>query len=475
MVRADTQGHVARTLVAPTLSGATLIGAAHRRRAHVPLSARLACGVIAALVGSALTVSTPARVHAQTASGAVDRAALPTRNPKAKRGASTRRDDTWPADVIANARAECFSLLADLEAEYEPLDPIKAGRCGAPSPVRLISIGTGPEIKFTPPARLNCPMVAAVARWIGKRAQQRAAKQLGSRIVSVVNMSAYSCRNRNNSPTGRLSEHAFANALDVGAFKLADGKTVSVLRDWGPAERDLLAFAQRETAKEAERRRIAQERANRQRQAAARQTREASARSDPGRTPAAGANARSAAQRLVRRPRAESSTQGQALPARKAARAAQGSQTAPPSRAAANAPAAAKPPLKVTPQQAVRLAELELAVAKARLLAAERDRDLTKAESDTARLRSELEAMLNGPLDIDAFLNERRRSGRGQRRRTGEAANTATPAPRQNPGRTALDRARRQAERKLAQVDAQQAAAERREAARKRAIAARER
>ncbi|MEL6748400.1 MAG: extensin family protein, partial [Pseudomonadota bacterium] len=341
--------------------------------------------------------------------------------------------------------------------------------------MRLISIGTGPEIKFTPPARLNCPMVAAVARWIGKRAQQRAAKQLGSRIVSVVNMSAYSCRNRNNSPTGRLSEHAFANALDVGAFKLADGKTVSVLRDWGPAERDLLAFAQRETAKEAERRRIAQERANRQRQAAARQTREASARSDPGRTPAAGANARSAAQRLVRRPRAESSTQGQALPARKAARAAQGSQTAAPSRAAANAPAAAKPPLKVTPQQAVRLAELELAVAKARLLAAERDRDLTKAESDTARLRSELEAMLNGPLDIDAFMNERRRSGRGQRRRTGEAANTATPAPRQNPGRTALDRARRQAERKLAQVDAQQAAAERREAARKRAIAARER
>ncbi|MEL6747387.1 MAG: hypothetical protein AAFO79_06215, partial [Pseudomonadota bacterium] len=80
MVRADTQGHVARTLVAPTLSGATLSGAAHRRRAHVPLSARLACGIVAALVGSALTVSTPARVHAQTASGAVERAALPTRN-----------------------------------------------------------------------------------------------------------------------------------------------------------------------------------------------------------------------------------------------------------------------------------------------------------------------------------------------------------------------------------------------------------
>jgi hypothetical protein len=46
-------------------------------------------------------------------------------------------------------------------------------------------------------------------------------------------MASYACRGRNNNPSARLSEHSFGNAVDIGAVTLADGRQISVLRDWG--------------------------------------------------------------------------------------------------------------------------------------------------------------------------------------------------------------------------------------------------
>jgi hypothetical protein len=54
-------------------------------------------------------------------------------------------------------------------------------------------------------------------------------------------MASYGCRSRDNIPGAQLSEHAFGNAVDIGAFVLADGRTVSVRDDWGGAP-DAAAF-----------------------------------------------------------------------------------------------------------------------------------------------------------------------------------------------------------------------------------------
>ena len=72
---------------------------------------------------------------------------------------------------------------------------------------------------------------------------QPAARELfGAPVVKMLNVSGYQCRNRNGAsgPAGKTSEHAFANAIDVGAFELANGRRVDVGTDWGPTERDLL-------------------------------------------------------------------------------------------------------------------------------------------------------------------------------------------------------------------------------------------
>src|SRR5690606_14136026 len=51
-------------------------------------------------------------------------------------------------------------------------------------------------------------------------------------------MASYGCRPRNNVRGAKLSEHSFGNALDIGAFRLADGREIKVKRDWrnGPPE-----------------------------------------------------------------------------------------------------------------------------------------------------------------------------------------------------------------------------------------------
>jgi hypothetical protein len=66
--------------------------------------------------------------------------------------------------------------------------------------------------------------------------------RLGSPVVEIKQLSAYSCRTKNSVRGASLSEHAFGNALDVAAFKLADGREVTVKRGWRgtDAERDFL-------------------------------------------------------------------------------------------------------------------------------------------------------------------------------------------------------------------------------------------
>jgi hypothetical protein len=59
----------------------------------------------------------------------------------------------------------------------------------------------------------------------------RAARQiLGSPLARIETMGSYSCRNVAGS--ARRSAHASAEAIDVAAFVLADGRRISVLDDW---------------------------------------------------------------------------------------------------------------------------------------------------------------------------------------------------------------------------------------------------
>ena len=146
----------------------------------------------------------------------------------------------WTDMEIKAALMQCIKALAPITADVVPLDPVRDGNCGAPAPVLVKSIGSTESISFDPPLVLDCAMVVGLDRWL-KNSVQPAAKEALSSPVSKIIGSSYACRNVYNRPDGHLSQHAFANAIDLPTFVLADGRKVDFTHDWGPTERDLVA------------------------------------------------------------------------------------------------------------------------------------------------------------------------------------------------------------------------------------------
>jgi len=123
-------------------------------------------------------------------------------------------------------------------------EPLKQDQCGAPAPVLVKRVGTGAnKVEISPPAVVNCPMVVGLHTWVEKALQPAAQEAFGVRIARLRGTSGYACRNRvgSHSHTDRLSEHAFANAIDISGFVTTDGRTVDVAGSWGPTARDLEA------------------------------------------------------------------------------------------------------------------------------------------------------------------------------------------------------------------------------------------
>jgi hypothetical protein len=104
-----------------------------------------------------------------------------------------------------------------------------SGGCGGTDLVKLeaVVLADKHRVAVTPTATLRCSMASAIADWVRTDIAPLIAK-LGSEINVLDNFDSYECRGFNRVPGAHLSEHGRANALDVRAFKLADGRSISL-------------------------------------------------------------------------------------------------------------------------------------------------------------------------------------------------------------------------------------------------------
>jgi hypothetical protein len=58
---------------------------------------------------------------------------------------------------------------------------------------------------------------------------------LNSGVARINHFGTYNCRNVYGRAVGRRSEHALANAIDIGGVVLEDGRIVSLARHWDRA------------------------------------------------------------------------------------------------------------------------------------------------------------------------------------------------------------------------------------------------
>ncbi len=129
----------------------------------------------------------------------------------------------------------CRAMLDTAGVRYTALPPQGSGAgasCGYVDGVRLMAGGPR-RIAFTPAdLGIACPVAAALAVWEWEVVQPAARAILGSRVVSIEHFGSYNCRRINGRDAGTWSEHATADAIDIAGFRLADGRRLTIMRDW---------------------------------------------------------------------------------------------------------------------------------------------------------------------------------------------------------------------------------------------------
>ena len=115
------------------------------------------------------------------------------------------------------------------------------GICGLTEPF-MVGAVAGDTVQLDNVATLDCSMIVALDEWVTKVVQPVARARFGQSVTQIDTMGSYSCRGMNGQAGAKISEHAFGNALDVGGFRLADGRRITVVHEWTRGDEQSQAF-----------------------------------------------------------------------------------------------------------------------------------------------------------------------------------------------------------------------------------------
>lgn len=133
----------------------------------------------------------------------------------------------------------CLFDLRALGAKVQALpDRSWSNGCSATSSVKLVAIG----IPVTNLGAVRCGLARPFVAWIQQAVQQAAQARLGTTVSKIESYGSFACRPVNNVEGNRLSEHGRANAIDIAAFNLADGRRITVKADWNGPDANARAF-----------------------------------------------------------------------------------------------------------------------------------------------------------------------------------------------------------------------------------------
>jgi len=136
-----------------------------------------------------------------------------------------------PASACRLALTEEIAIAPSIPDIHGP------GGCGGEDLVRLEAVVLPDKRRVTvkPAATLRCKMASEIADWV-RTDIAPLTTSFGSEISVLDNFDSFECRGRNRVVGAQLSEHGRANALDVRAFGLANGQSISLTDRMVPRE-----------------------------------------------------------------------------------------------------------------------------------------------------------------------------------------------------------------------------------------------
>ncbi len=133
---------------------------------------------------------------------------------------------------------DCEERLRAAGIDFRPAElPIKVAdrgtlTCGAEQVVEYRGSASG--IRYNAPPVLTCTMALGLARF-ERILQEEAESELHARVKRIAHAGTYSCRHMARF-SGMVSEHSYANAIDLKSMTFANGRTISVVHDFGALE-----------------------------------------------------------------------------------------------------------------------------------------------------------------------------------------------------------------------------------------------
>ncbi|CAN7432604.1 extensin family protein [Pararhizobium sp. LjRoot255] len=125
--------------------------------------------------------------------------------------------------------AACLTALKQIGATFNEERRIDDGKgCGIDKPLTLETVLPGVALK--PEGKMRCETALELARWTKDAvlpAAKVALKNEGP-LTAIDQASSYVCRLRNNGTTGKISEHARGNAIDIASFTFKSGKSIEI-------------------------------------------------------------------------------------------------------------------------------------------------------------------------------------------------------------------------------------------------------
>lgn len=125
----------------------------------------------------------------------------------------------------------CMAALDRAGVNYTRVPPLEREEgCGYADAARLQSS----SINYGGSVALRCPAMLALLLWERHVLIPAAQTHFGQKPASIRHLGTYACRPIAGRSGRRLSQHAFANAIDIASVTVG-GEAVSVLRDWDDA------------------------------------------------------------------------------------------------------------------------------------------------------------------------------------------------------------------------------------------------
>ena len=124
----------------------------------------------------------------------------------------------------------CFGFLDLNEIDYTRKKDSEPGQdCGLYNALVLDQS----LLPYSGTLTMTCPLTSGLVLLERQSLVLRAKEHFESPLAQVLSYGTHNCRRMYGRDTGKFSEHATANAIDIRGFVLADGTRITLKSDWG--------------------------------------------------------------------------------------------------------------------------------------------------------------------------------------------------------------------------------------------------